>query len=62
MKKADFEKLMESIEEAGQIKAGRRKPARVTEIKPPDIKRIRQELDATQREFALMIGVRLRTL
>lgn len=62
MKDADFEKLVESIKEAGQIRSGKRKPSRVLEITPPHIKQIRQKLKVSQSEFALMIGVSLRTL
>lgn len=62
MKKEDFEKLVASIKEAGEIKAGRKKPNRVTEIEPPDIKTIREKLKVSQSEFALMIGVSIRTL
>ncbi len=62
MKKDDFDNLVASIKEAGEIKAGSRRPSRRHEIKPPDIKRVRKGLDATQREFAMMIGVSIRTL
>jgi len=62
MKKEDFSKLVASIKEAGEIKAGRRNPSRVFEITPPDIKLIREKLRVTQSEFAMMIGVSPRTL
>jgi putative transcriptional regulator len=62
MKKEQFEKLVASVKEAGEIKAGRRTPSRVYEIKPPDIKNVRMRLHVSQSEFALMIGVSLRTL
>ena len=62
MKSEDFDLLVASIEEAGDIKAGRMKPARVFEMKPPEIKKIRSTLHVSQREFALMIGVSIRTL
>ena len=62
MKKSDFDLLVASIEEAGEIKAGRKKASRVFEMTPPDIKRIRDTLHVSQREFALMIGVSVRTL
>jgi hypothetical protein len=38
MKKGQFEKLVASVKEAGEIKAGRWGPSRVYEIKPPGIK------------------------
>ena len=57
-----FARLAESIKEAGEIKAGRRKASRVFEVKPPDIRRVRERWRVSQREFALMIGVSERTL
>ena len=62
MKKEKFEKLVDSIKEAGEIKAGRKVPSRVFEIKPPEIKTVRARLNVSQNEFALMIGVSVRTL
>lgn len=62
MKKEQFEKLVASVKEAVEIKAGRGTPSRVYEIEPPDIKNVRMGLHVSQSEFALMIGVSLRTL
>lgn len=62
MKKEHFEKLVDSIQEAGEIKAGRKIPKRTYEIKPPEIKNVREKLNVSQIEFALMIGVSVRTL
>jgi putative transcriptional regulator len=62
MRKEHFEKLVASIKEAGEIKAGRKAPSRVYEIKPPEIKLVRENLNVSQKEFALMIGVSVRTL
>ncbi len=62
MKTEHFEKLAASIKEAGEIKSGNRKPSRVYEIKPPDIKNVRGKLNVSQNEFAIMIGVSVRTL
>jgi putative transcriptional regulator len=62
VKKDHFEKLIASIKEAGEIKSGHTKPSRVYEIKPPDIKTVREKLNVSQSEFALMIGVSIRTL
>ena len=62
MKKEHFEKLLDSIKEAGEIKAGRKAASRVYEIKPPEIKMVRENLNVSQNEFALMIGVSVRTL
>jgi putative transcriptional regulator len=62
MKKDKFEKLVASIKEAGEIKAGHKAASRVFEIKPPEIKTVREKLNVSQNEFALMIGVSVRTL
>jgi len=62
MKDKDFANLVASVREAGQVKAGRRKPSRVFDVNPPEIKRVRARLGVSQGEFALMIGVSRRTL
>jgi putative transcriptional regulator len=62
MKNEDFAKLVASVREAGEIKAGRRKPARKLVVDAPAIKSVRRKLGVSQRQFALMIGVSLRTL
>ena len=62
MREQDFNELVTSIQEAGEIKRGGRKPSRVFEIRPVDIKAVRRSLRRTQSEFALMIGVSVSTL
>lgn len=62
MKNNTFAKLVTSIKEAGQIKAGHRSPSRTYEIPPPEIRMVRDRLDVSQGEFAVMIGVSTRTL
>lgn len=62
MNDMDFANLVESIKQAGEIKRGQREPSRVFEFSPMDIKEIRQKLDKSQSEFALMIGVSVGTL
>ena len=62
MNDKDFADLAESIKQAGEIKRGLRKPSRVFEFSPMDIKQIRETLDKSQREFAFMIGVSVGTL
>jgi putative transcriptional regulator len=62
MRKDHFDKLLASIKEAGDIKAGRMKASREYEINPPEIKTVREKLNVSQTEFALMIGVSVRTL
>ena len=62
MKKDDFDRLVKSVKQAGQIKKGRLKPGRTFEFSPIDIKAIRKKLNRSQTEFALMIGVSVATL
>ncbi len=62
MNDQDFADLVESIQQAGEIKRGEREPSRRFEFAPLDIKGIRHQLDKSQREFALMIGVSISTL
>lgn len=62
MNDKDFSELVESIKQAGDIRRGVREPSRVFEFSPMDIKSIRQKLDKSQSEFALMIGVSVGTL
>jgi len=40
MKAAAFEELLTSVRQAGQIRRGRRRPARVTTFKPADVKKL----------------------
>ncbi|MBX3058438.1 MAG: helix-turn-helix domain-containing protein [Anaerolineae bacterium] len=62
MNEQDFVNLVESIQQAGEIKRGLREPGRTFEFSDLDIKEIRRRLDKSQREFALMIGVSVATL
>jgi putative transcriptional regulator len=62
MNPTDFKKLAASLKQAGKIRRGRLRPARVTAFDPADVRAIREKLNVTQAEFALMIGVSLATL
>jgi putative transcriptional regulator len=62
VKDADFELLVTSVRQAGSIKRGEMEPARKVEVRPEDVKAIRSNLDKSQSEFALMIGVSVATL
>ena len=62
MKKSQFDQLLKSVEQAGQIKRRRTKATRVTEFDPADVKAIRARLKKSQSEFAAMIGVSVSTL
>jgi len=62
MKDNDFQKLVQSVNQAGKIRRGTMKPSRVTDFNPADVRSIRKKLDKSQSEFALMIGVSVATL
>ncbi len=62
MKEKDFNNLVKSIKQAGQIKKRKLAPARKFEFSPMDIKAVRGKLRKSQSEFALMIGVSVSTL
>ncbi|MDZ4258505.1 MAG: NadS family protein [Gemmatimonadales bacterium] len=62
MKATDFEKLITSVKQAGRIRRGLQRPSRVTALDAADVRAIRDQLDATQEDFALMIGVSVATL
>lgn len=62
MNEADFEKLCESIKQAGEIKLGLRKASRVLHAAAPDVKAIRERLGLSQARFAALMGVSPRTL
>jgi putative transcriptional regulator len=62
MNEKDFDNLVESIQAAGKIKAGKLPPSRRFEFNPLDIKAIRERLHKSQAEFARMIGVSVSTL
>jgi len=62
VKHAAFQELMSSVRQAGRIRQGTLKAGRMTVLKPEDVKAVRASLGASQREFALMIGVSVATL
>jgi putative transcriptional regulator len=57
-----FEELLDSISEAGQVLAGRRKPSRVFVLDAVDVRRIRRSLNLSQSQFAALIHVNVKTL
>jgi putative transcriptional regulator len=62
MKERDFDKLVDSVKQAGAIKRGKMKPGRTIRMDPADVRLIRKKLEKSQSEFALMIGVSVSTL
>jgi len=61
MKKALFDELVTSIQEAGQIKRGKAKAGR-HDLGSVDVPAIRKQTGLSQQQFALLIGVSVRTL
>ena len=62
MKNEAFAELVASVRQAGRIRRGTARPARVTTFRPADVRAVRAKLRATQSEFALLIGVSVSTL
>jgi putative transcriptional regulator len=62
MTEKEFDNLLGSTRQAGEIWRGDAKPSRVTEFAPVDVRAIRQRLAKSQSEFAQMIGVSVSTL
>lgn len=62
MKDEAFAELVESVRQAGKIRRGKARPARVRVFKPDDVRAVRAGLEQSQTEFALMIGVSVATL
>ena len=62
MKKKDFDNLVQSIKEMKKIRSGQIKPAKVTKFSPLVVRKIRENLNQSQTEFAYMIGVSVSTL
>lgn len=57
-----FNELLESIEQAGEIKKGQAKSSRQFTIKEPNVLAIREKYGMTQKEFASLLGISVGTL
>lgn len=64
MNEERFREMMEGIKQGAEILKGKRKPARTTErvVHVPDAKKIREDLNLSQLQFADMLGVSVRTI
>ena len=62
MKKALFDELVTSTQEAGQIKRGKDRPGRQHDLGSVDVQAIRNQTGLSQQQFALLIGVSVWTL
>jgi len=57
-----FDELKTSLEEAVEIKSGKKAPARVTRYEIADVKAIREQLNVSQAEMAKALGTSLDTI
>lgn len=62
MKDELFEELLESVREGGAILRGDEEPSRRFEIEEPDVAAVRERYGLSQRRFAAMLGISVRTL
>ena len=57
-----FNELIESVREGGAILRGDKEPARKFTVEAPDVKRIREQYQLSQSEFAALLGISVKTL
>lgn len=62
MKKENFEELLESVRQGGNILKGKSPPSRIFRLDNPDVKSIRNTLGLSQTQFAKLIGINVATL
>ena len=57
-----FDELLSSVREGGAILRGEKEPSRQFEFDKPDVKGIREQFGLSQSEFAVLLGVSVKTL
>jgi putative transcriptional regulator len=62
MKEELFQEFLHSVREAGAIMRGEKEPSRIFVVEKPDVRSIRAKLGISQPEFAMMLGISVRTL
>ncbi|OGT53478.1 MAG: transcriptional regulator [Gammaproteobacteria bacterium RIFCSPHIGHO2_12_FULL_42_13] len=62
MIQADFERLLDSVREAGKIKRNEQRPSRTFRFTSLDIKKIREKTGLSQHQFSKLIHVSIKTL
>lgn len=62
MKDELFSELLESVKEGGAILRGEIQPSRSFQLDRIDIRQIRERYQLTQEQFAVMLGISVRTL
>lgn len=62
MDKALFDDLVQSLQEAKAIRKGEAQASRRFEIRPTDVKALREQIGLSQSEFAQLMRVSIKTL
>ena len=62
MNKELFAELVESVREGGAILRGEKAASRTFVMQAPDVRQIREGYQLSQREFAVLLGVSIKTL
>jgi putative transcriptional regulator len=57
-----FAELLESVREGAAILRGEKQPSRQFVMSEPDVKRIRESYQLSQRQFASLLGISVKTL
>jgi putative transcriptional regulator len=57
-----FNELLKSVAEAGEILRGQRQPGRIFMVDAASVREIRESLELSQRQFASIIHVSIKTL
>jgi len=57
-----FNDLLESVKQMNEIRAGKRKPAKITRFEKNEITEVRRKLKMTQTQFATAFGISVSTL
>jgi putative transcriptional regulator len=57
-----FDDLVQSLKEAKAISRGEMSAARRTQVAPPDVKAVREQIGLSQGEFAQLMRVSIKTL
>jgi len=62
MRDREFQELLQSVREGGAILRSKKKSARTTVVKEPDVKAIRDRFQLSQLRFAALLDISARTL
>lgn len=62
MREELFAELVESVREGGAIMRGKKEPSRMYVVAEPDVKSIREQYQLSQKQFASLLGISIKTL